>query len=79
MNLFNKLDRYLLDDDYKITIKKDIIHIINYQEVEDFSNQKIIIKHNQGRTILTGTNLTITKMELNELIITGKIQTIEYN
>ena len=38
MKLFDKLDRYLVNDEYKVTIMRDGVHIINYVEIVDFSS-----------------------------------------
>ena len=48
MKLFDKLDRYLVESEYKVTIKNDKVHIINYTEIVDFSSTKVVIKYNKG-------------------------------
>ena len=77
MDIFNKLDRYLTDKDYKIIIKNNYLNIINYNEVKDFSNTRIIVSSSNSTTTITGENLVISKMQDNEILITGKIETIE--
>ena len=77
MNLNKYLDRYLIDNAYTITIKENQIHIINYEELEDFSSTQISIKHKKGKTIITGTNLVVSKMLKDELLITGTVKHIE--
>lgn len=79
LRLFDYLDRYLLDNDYKVTICGDSIHIMNYMEVEDFSSTKIIVKHTGGKTVIFGSDLVISKMQDDELYIRGKLKGIEYN
>ena len=77
MNILNKLDRYLTDTSYRIIIKENILNIINYIEIKDFSNTRIIISTKDGITTITGENLVVSKMQDNEVLITGKIKTIE--
>ena len=77
MDIFNKLDRCLTDKDYKIIIKNNYLNIINYNEVKDFSNTKIIVSSRNSTTTITGENLVISKMQDNEILITGQIETIE--
>ncbi len=77
MKLNDYIDRYLIDKTYSITIKNNYIHIINYIEIIDFSSSKIVIKHQKGITTIIGTNLIISKMLKDELLITGKIKIIE--
>ena len=78
MKLLNYLDRYLVDNEYKITILNDYINIINYQEIIDFSNKEISIKHENGITIIKGNNLVVSKMMNDELLIKGNIKSILY-
>ena len=77
MKINNYLERYLIDKTYTITIKENMVHIINYIEVTDFTNERIIIKHNKGNTTITGNNLIISKMVSDELLIEGKIKNVE--
>ena len=77
LKLNDYLDRYLVDKTYTITIKNNTIHIVNYIEIEDFTNTKVIIKYEKGKTTIIGENLVLTKMLKDELLITGKIKTIE--
>lgn len=77
MNIFNKLDRYITDKEYKMIIKKEQINIINYIEIKDFSSTKIIIKAPGNIITVTGSNLVVSKMQDNEVLITGSIKLIE--
>lgn len=79
MKLFDYLDRYLIDNDYKITICNKEIHIVNYQEIEDFSSNRVVVRYKGGVTVLLGNNLVISKMQDEELLITGELRSIEYN
>ena len=79
MKLFDKLDRYLVNDEYKIIIEKDRINIINYLEIVDFSNNKVIVKYRNGVTVFEGTNLVVSKMMDDEVVIEGKLKSIQYN
>lgn len=76
MKLLNYLDRYLSDNEYKITILTDYINIINYKEIIDFSNKEISISHEKGITIIKGNNLVVSKMQDEELLIKGTIKSI---
>ena len=79
LKLFEYFDRYLIDKNYKITISNGRINIMNYIEVEDFSSTRVIVKYDGGRTIILGTDLVVSKMQDDELLITGKLRFIEYN
>lgn len=77
MKLFDYMDRYLVDRDYKITVYKDRVHIINYTEVEDFSDTRVVVRYEGGCSVLLGTHLVVSKMLDDELLIVGQIKTIE--
>lgn len=79
MKLFNKLDRYLVDNGYKVTISKGEVHIVNYVEIVDFSSNRVVVKYRDGITILSGSGLVVSKMMEDELLITGKLKSVEYN
>ena len=79
MKIFDKLDRYLVESEYKVTIKNDKVHIINYTEIIDFSSTKIVIKYNKGTMTINGLNLVVSKMLEEELLVTGKITSLVYN
>ena len=79
LKLFDYLDRYLVDKEYKITISEGRVHIINYSEIGDFSSTRVVVKHERGITTLLGDNLVVSKMSDDELLITGKLKSIEYN
>lgn len=77
LKIIDKLDRYLTDNQYKIIIKDNTINIINYTEIKDFTSTKIVIKHQKGITTVLGTDLVVSKMQDNETLIIGNIQSIE--
>lgn len=77
MRIKNKLDRYLIDRNYKITYFKNCINIDNYVEIIDFNSSNIKIKYNSGITEIIGKNLVVNKMLDSELLITGDIYEIK--
>lgn len=77
MRLFSYLDRYLVDREYKITIYPDRVHIMNYVEVEDFSDTKVVVRYEGGVSVLLGRNLVVSKMQDDELLIIGKLDSIQ--
>lgn len=79
MKLLTYLDRYLTYNDYKITISSEGIHIMNYVEVVDFSNTKVVIRYDGGINVFYGKDLVISKLLDDELVITGKLFRLEYN
>lgn len=79
MKILNRIDSYLSDNEYKIVIKKNTINIINYDEIVDFSPLKISVKYSNKLIIVDGQNLTISKMQDDEVLISGTILNIRIN
>lgn len=78
MKLFDKLDKYLVDNNYRVIIDSNRVHIINYIEIEDFSSKMVIVKYRDGKCVLEGDMLVVSKMIDDELLITGKLKSIVY-
>lgn len=76
MKIFDNLDRYLSDLDYKITILNNKVNINNYEEIIDFNDKIIKIRHKNGVTIIKGNNLCVCKMIEEEVLIEGDITSI---
>ena len=72
----NRLNNYLYDREYKIIIKENSVDIINYDEIIDFTLNKISLKYKTKIISIEGTNLVITKMMDNEVLITGFINIV---
>lgn len=79
MKLFNYLDRYIVDDEFKVIIRDKCINIVNYVEVLDFSSKEISVKYDKGIMIIKGTELVVSKMMDDELLIKGNIKNISYS
>ncbi len=79
MRIRDKLDRYLYDKEYKITIKGNLVDIDNYDEIVDFTSSKIVIRCQNVLIILEGNKLGITKMMDNEVLVEGSVCKISIN
>lgn len=79
MKLFNYLDRYITDDIFRVIIMDNSINIVNYIEVLDFSSKEISIKYNKGIMIIKGSELVVSKMLDDELLIKGNVKSISYS
>ena len=79
MNIRNKINKYLNDNEYKITVINDKVNINNYIEILDFNTSIISVKHSKGITKIKGKDLVVSKMIDNEILVTGIIKEIELN
>lgn len=72
------LRSYLFDNQFKITVVNNKVNVVNYQEIDSFDDEKIIVRHKDGIAIIVGNNLTITKLLDEELLINGDILKLEF-
>ena len=78
MKNIKDLRNYLIESEFKITILKDKINLVNYESIEHFDTNKIMIKSDNGLIVINGKNLVVTKLLIDEVLITGIINNIEF-
>lgn len=78
MNYKNRLRTYLMEDEFKVTYFQNKINIVNYESIGHFDSNKIIIRKVGGSIIVNGTNLVVSKLLNDEILINGKISNIEF-
>lgn len=77
MKLFDRIDNYISEYKYKVIIVDNSVNIVNYKKIIEFTDNVIKVESNDGITTVNGSNLVITKMLSDEILITGKIYSIE--
>lgn len=77
MKLFDRIDNYISEYKYKVIIVDNSVNIVNYKKIIEFSDNVIKVESKDGITTVNGSNLVITKMLSDEILITGKIYSIE--
>lgn len=77
MKLFDRIDNYISEYKYKIIIEDNSVNIVNYKKIIEFTDNIIKVESKDGITVVNGSNLVITKMLSDEILITGKIYSIE--
>jgi len=68
---------YVRNEEFYINIWQDKINIVNFKEIVILEDNKIVILSPNGKVIIKGSNLSINKLLESELLITGKINSIE--
>ena len=76
--MLRDLRTYILENEFKIKILTNKVDIVNYQEIDHFDDTKIIVRYDTGVVIIKGENLTISKLLNDELLILGKINSVEF-
>ena len=76
--VIRSLKNYVFENKLKITILTDMVDIENFDEIDHFDDNKIMVRYNNKIIIVKGINLIISKLLENELLISGKIDGIEF-
>ncbi len=62
----------------KIIIEENKLDITDFTSIEHFSSDKIIIKISDKYINITGSNLIISRLVIDEVLINGNIEKIEF-
>ena len=75
--MLNRLKEYINDNEPRILILNDRLNINNYDEIFSLEPSRISIRINNKRIIIKGKDLVLNKMLDKELLIIGKIDSVE--
>ena len=78
MNLFRDAKDFILENKLKIIYMNNKLNIVNYKSVTGFDSSKIIIESETKLIIISGSNLVISKLLIDELLISGDIEKVEF-
>ncbi len=76
--MFRELKNVIYDKNFKMTILENQINIKPFKDILIFEENKLLIKTENKIIKIKGENLTINKLENYEILILGKIITIEF-
>ncbi len=62
----------------KIIIEDNRVDITNFTNIDHFDDSKIILKIIDNYISITGSNLIISKLVIDEVLISGNIEKIEF-
>ena len=79
MNIKDTLVNFLYDKEYFITIYENYIHVFNYKKLISLTSKLIVLEMNKFNLEIRGSELFITKMSKNELLIKGYITKVGLN
>ena len=73
MKFYNALSDFLYDKNYFITIFENKIHIFRYLELTKLLSTEIVLNLENFKLQINGTNLVVSQMNNEEIIIEGNI------
>lgn len=78
MGTYRKLENYIKQDNFKLTLTGKIIDIENYTNIDKIDEKEIIIFDKKRKIIIKGSSLSINKLLNSEILIIGNINSINF-
>ncbi len=75
--MIEKVIDYVYDREFRFSIFSDRIHVINYLEILFLESERISFRSSTMRVVMKGENLVLNKLLDQEILIYGKIHSIE--
>lgn len=75
--MLRNLRTFINDNEWYINIYDGKVNVVNYDDVILLEDNRISIKYKKGTIIIKGENLSVNKLLENEMLIIGKIKSIE--
>ncbi len=76
--MLKNLSNYILEDDFKIVYLPNKLDVVNYECIDHFDTDKIIVRYSGGIVVIKGENLIISKLLNDEILVLGIIKNIEF-
>lgn len=78
MGLVHRFRNYLLEEEFEIKMYKGAVNIVNFTEIGHFDSYKVIVKSDSLSIYIEGHDLVVSKLLQDEILVTGKIEKIEF-
>lgn len=78
MNPIESLREYVLEPNFSMTVLDGKIDIVNYLSIEHFDSNKVMIKCESVLIVIEGSNLVVSRLLKDEVLIIGKVKSIEF-
>ncbi len=75
--MLKQIVEYIKEEEFKLTIYRDRVHIMNYQELLSLENNMIRIKGTDQRYYVKGKDLIVNRLLNKEILIVGKFLEVE--
>ena len=75
--MFERMNNYINDNEFRFTVYENKIHIINYKRILSLEDNYISFQSQKEKITIQGNQLSLNKLLENEMLITGFITKIE--
>lgn len=77
--MLNNISVFLRNEEYRISLLPNKIHIMNYKKIVDINDNEVIIKVADKVLRISGKNLRLVKLDKSELLLTGLVEGLKLN
>lgn len=77
--MINRIRQYIKDEEFRLTIFSNRLHVVNYVEMLSLSSDRISFLTDKFRIVIKGKDLTVNKLLDKEVLILGVILNVEVN
>jgi len=78
VELLKTIKSHILEDEFKLIFTTNKLNVISYDNIDHFNNNKIMIRYDNNIVTVKGSNLVVSKLLNEEILIEGKINNIEF-
>ena len=76
--MLRDLRNYILEDDFRVNVVAGKVNIVNYECIDHFDTDKIMVRYAGGIVVVKGEDLIISKLLNDEILISGTVKNIEF-
>ncbi len=75
--MLNRIKKYIVDDEFRLIYFAEQVYVVNFLKILELSDENITIKNKNNLFVIKGNNLSLRRMLDREVLITGKVKSIE--
>ena len=75
--MLKKVKDYIKDEEFRLTLFSDRVHIINYKEILSLEDSRMSFTYDKKRVVMKGKGLFLHKLLEQEVLVDGKVTSIE--
>ena len=78
MHIINNIRSYILEEEFKLTYLDNKINIVNYDSINHFDSNKVLISYENKSVVIKGKDLVVSRLMNDEALIEGEVINIEF-
>lgn len=75
--MLEKIRKYIVDDEFRLMFFAEQVYVINFEKILELNDENITIKSKNNLFIIKGNNLSLRRLLDKEVLISGKVKSIE--